>query len=93
MPAQCRTSAGPVPERSARAGVGFPEAASTRSGGGLRFVFYIGGIILKDYKSMSQEEALSEIIKEYSEYADAAKKMLEDGGDVVHFLSVLDSSY
>ena len=47
----------------------------------------------KDYKSMTQEEALREIIIEYPEYADTAKQMLNDGEDVVRFLSVLDSFY
>lgn len=40
---------------------------------------------------MSQEEALKRIVTEYPEYTRSAMQIIKDNGDLIAFLSVLDS--
>ena len=42
---------------------------------------------------MTQEEALQRVLKEYPEFAADALQILKDNGDLVEFLSMLDSFY
>ena len=45
------------------------------------------------YKGITQKAALTIIEEEYPECTKQARVMLQEGGDVIHFLSVLDSFY
>ena len=45
------------------------------------------------YQGITQKAALAIIEEEYPECTKQARVMLQEGGDVIHFLSILDSFY
>ena len=47
----------------------------------------------KDYKAMTEAEALKEIVEEYPEFTEKAIQMIRDGEDLIKLLSILDSFY
>lgn len=46
---------------------------------------------LPDYSKMSQEEAFQRIAAEYPEYISTAMQIIRDNGNLVEFVSILDS--